>query len=212
MQGVSPWPLVLDHMQAVSGLNQKIFLIPATCFHPSFDTFTLRTETEIQFWKSRSTEHLQCRLRQTSDGGRWPQRDAKSLQFNKPIHFTGSREGRTKRSLYDQDYTRLLYSCLCWGSHLFKTTTTNISKAQWPHLASWNQSVENSFATLLTVAQTQNTLGWRRGTLSLLPFSAPGSAPLYFIWIPFQSQLFLLCENLRAGAQSIMNAKPEVQQ
>lgn len=88
-----------------------------------------------------------------------------SLQFNKPNPSTGSSEGRTKWLLYDQDYTRWLYSCLCWDSHLFKTTTSNISKAQWSHLAS--QSMENSFTTLPRALQRQIMLGWTKGTLIL---------------------------------------------
>lgn len=80
-----------------------------------------------------------------------------------------SSEGRTKWLLYDQDYTRLLYSCLCWDSHLFKTTTSNISKAQWPHLARWSQSMENSFTTLPRALQRQIMLGWRKETLILPP-------------------------------------------
>lgn len=108
-----------------------------------------------------------------------------SLQFNKPSHFTVSSEGRTKWSLYDQDYTRLLYSCLCWGSHLFKTATSNISEAQWPHLAGWSQPVENSFTSLLTVLQTQVMLGWRKGTLILLP------SFLHLILLPIISYQYL---------------------
>lgn len=154
MQGVSPQSLVLNHMPAGPGLNQKIFLISTICFHHSFNTFTQRTENinsvlEEQKYRVSAT--------QTQEDFRWGLDDhegMQSLQFNKPSHFTVSSEGRTKGSLYDQDYTRWLYSCLCWGSHLFKTTSSNISKAQWPHLASWSQSVENSFTTLLTVLQT----------------------------------------------------------
>lgn len=109
-----------------------------------------------------------------------------SLHFSKPNNFPVSTEDRTKWSLYDQDYTRLLYSCLCWGRHLFKTTTSNISKAQWPHLASWSQSVENSFTIILTVFQTQIVPGWTKGTVILLPpFPTPDSAPWYFRINPF---------------------------
>lgn len=184
MQGASPQSLVLDHVLAGSGLNQKIFLIPAICFHHSFHTFTPRTENK--FSSGRAEAQSIC----SADSGRLQtgvddHEGIWSLQFNKPSHFTVSSEGRTKWSLYDQDYTRLLYSCLCWGSHLFKTATSNISKVQWPHLASWSQPVENSFTSLLTVLQTQAMLGWRKGTLILLP------SFLHLILLPIISYRYL---------------------
>lgn len=65
---------------------------------------------EYKFRSGRAEAHSIC----TEDSGRlWMRVDdhegMQSLQFNNPSHFTMSSEGRTKRSLYDQDYTRFLF-------------------------------------------------------------------------------------------------------
>lgn len=55
MQGVSPRSLILDHTLEGSGLNQKIFLIPATCFHHSFDTLRTETNSVLEEQKHRAS-------------------------------------------------------------------------------------------------------------------------------------------------------------
>lgn len=124
-----------------------------------------------------------------------------SLQFNKRSHFTASSEDRTKRSLCDQDYTRLLYSCLCWGRHLFKTTTSNISKARWPHLASWSQPVETH--SQLSWHSSKQKSCWdeeREHSSFCPPFPHLILLPVISISIPFLSEPLLLCTDPRADA------------
>lgn len=101
-----------------------------------------------------------------------------------------SSEGRTKWSLYDQDYTKFLYSCLCWVSHLFKTTTSNISKTQWPHLGQSESICGKLIHNSPDRPPNTNHAGLMKGiTDPSSPFSAPDSAPHYFISVPFQTQV-----------------------
>lgn len=61
---------IASHAVRVRVTSKKKNLIPAICFHHSFNSFTLRTENINSVLEKQSTENLQCRLRKTSDGGR----------------------------------------------------------------------------------------------------------------------------------------------
>lgn len=56
-------------MLAVPGLIRKISLVPATCFHHSFNTFAMRTENINSVLEEQ--KHRVSAM-QTSDGGRPP--------------------------------------------------------------------------------------------------------------------------------------------